>query len=86
MNETMPPCFRNPDFLADYCCKGDMMPLLVVSSNQKKVGSLAPTGLKLKAHNHLSRCAREMARSFTVLSGPGGTGFASRRGSDLVLK
>jgi hypothetical protein len=86
MSETMPPCFRNPDFLADYCCKGDMMPLLVLSSNQKKVGLLALTGLKLKAHNHLSRCAREMARSFTVLSQPGGMGFASRRGSDLVLK
>jgi hypothetical protein len=64
MSETMPPCFRNPDFLADYCCKGDMMPLLGVSSNQKKVGSLAPTGLKLKAHNHLLRREREMARSF----------------------
>jgi hypothetical protein len=64
MNETMPPCVRNPDFLADYCCKGDMMPLLVVSSNQKKVGSLAPTGLKLKAHNHLSGRESEIARSF----------------------
>jgi hypothetical protein len=35
-----------------------------VSSNQKKAGSLAPTGLKLKAHNHLSCRESEMARSF----------------------
>jgi hypothetical protein len=83
MSETMPPCFRNPDFLADYCCKGDMMPLLVVSSNQKKVGSLALTGLKLKAHNHLSRCASEIARSFTFFQGPAAR--ASLLGEEAIL-
>jgi hypothetical protein len=41
-----------------------MMPLLGVSSNQKKAGLLAPTDLKLKAHNHLSRRESEIARSF----------------------
>jgi hypothetical protein len=59
-----------------------MMPLLGVSSNQKKAGALAPTGLKLKAHNHLSCRESEIARS---LSQAGGIGFASRSGSDFVL-
>ena len=49
----------------------------------KKAGSLAPTELKLKADNHLSRQESEMARSSR---GGHGIGFASRWGSNLVLK
>lgn len=61
-----------------------MMPLLGVSSNQKKAGILAPTGLKLKAHNHLSnrlsRCESEMARSF-----PRPAAWASLLGGGAIL-
>src|SRR5438552_6275953 len=79
----MPPCVRDPDCLADYCRKGDMMPLLVVSSNQKKVGILAPIDLKLKARNHLSRCASEIARSFTFFRRPAAR--ASLLGEEAIL-
>lgn len=40
-----------------------MMPLLVVSSNQKKAVSLDGTGLKLKAYNQLSGAGGEMGCS-----------------------
>ncbi|PYL99652.1 MAG: hypothetical protein DME27_01355 [Verrucomicrobia bacterium] len=49
----------------------------------KKEGSLAPTELKLKADNHLSCQESEMARPSR---GARGMGFASRWGSNLVLK
>jgi hypothetical protein len=47
----------------------------------KKPGSLAPTGLKLKARNHLSCRESKM----TLLLQAGGIGFASRRRNDFVL-
>jgi hypothetical protein len=63
MSETMPPYVKDPDCVADYRRKGDMMLLLVMSSNQKKTGSLAGLGLKLTLDNHLSRRKIEMSGS-----------------------
>jgi hypothetical protein len=57
-----------------------MMPLLVVSSNQKKPSILAPIDLKWKAHNHLSRRESEMARSFRWSAA-----WASLLGGEAIL-
>jgi hypothetical protein len=65
MSKTMPPYVRDPDRLADYRRKGDMMLLLVMPSNQKKTDSLAASGLKLTLDNHLSRSKIEMSGSST---------------------
>jgi len=59
-----------------------MMPLLGVSSNQKKAGSLAATGLEVKTTQPFIVSRK---RNGLFLSGAGGMAFAARRGSDFVL-
>jgi hypothetical protein len=86
MSKTMPPYVRDPDYLADYRRKGDMMLLLVMSSNQKKTDSLAGSGLKLTLDNDLSRRKMEMSGSSTCFRAHAAQVLAFRRGSDSVLR